>query len=166
MTAGHLCRALPSFFAVVLVAVAACSSSSGGAPGVPMTNAASCPNWTQPLDAYGGPAVEHEGDAGALRFVLTDITPAPPALGTLTWTLQLRDASGQPVKDATFTTIGTRMPQHTHGSTARPVPTNNGDGTYTIDNLYLYMQGVWQVTLEAKTPATTDETVFTLCLGT
>jgi YtkA-like len=163
------------FIAVVASAVglAACSSSSGettggssaGATSTPSTNAASCPTWTGSLDAYGGADVTHEGTANAFNFVLTNIAPAPPALGTTTWTLKILDASGQPVKDATFTDIKTWMPQHMHPSTALPVPASNGDGTYDVTNLYLYMAGVWQVTFTAKSGDTTDSAMFTFCLG-
>jgi hypothetical protein len=143
--------------------LAACSSSSGESSA--STNAASCSTWTQALDAYGGPDVTHMGTSTAFDFDLMSIAPKPPALGTLTWTLKIADAKGQPVKDATFPEIKTWMPQHLHGSTAMPTATSNGDGTYTIDNLYLYMAGVWQVTFTAKSGDTTDSAMFTFCLG-
>jgi hypothetical protein len=157
-----------------IAGLAACSSSSGENPAGTSssatsgasTNAASCPTWTQALDAYGGSDVTHEGTASAFSFDLMDITPKPPALGTLTWTIKIHDANGQPVKDATFPMIKTWMPQHQHPSTALPTAMSNGDGTYTIDNLYLYMQGVWQVTFTAKSGDTTDSAMFTFCLGT
>jgi|CZKU01.1.fsa_nt_gi hypothetical protein len=155
-------------------ALTACSSSSGDTPGTtasattpgPSTNASNCPTWTGALDAYGGADIERKGASGALTFVLTSIMPAPPATGTLTWTLKILDASGQPVKDATMTSIKTWMPVHGHGSGAVPVASNNGDGTYTIDNVYLYMAGVWQVTFDVKSGATTDSAMFSFCLGT
>ena len=165
------------FIAVVTswAGLAACSSSTSGEnPGGTgsnstvgsSTNAGNCPTWTDathPLDAYGGADVTHAGTS--FKFVLMNSTPSPPALGTITWKIKLVDASGQPVKDATFPTIKPWMPQHSHGSTALPMPTNDGDGTYTIDNLYLYMPGVWQVTLAAKSGSATDTAVFTFCLG-
>ena len=153
-------------------ALTACSSSSATPGPTPVgttsgasTNASNCPTWTGALDAYGGADIEHKGASGALTFVLMSVAPAPPALGTLTWMVKILDASGQPVKDATFVDIKTWMPQHMHPSTALPVPSNNGDGTYTIDNLYLYMAGVWQVTFDAKSGATADSAMFSLCLG-
>jgi hypothetical protein len=163
-----------SFVAVAVASAAvlcACSSSSGtGATGTsssPETNASNCPSWTGALDAYGGGVdVVHEGASNELKFELMNIDPPPPELGTMTWILKITDASGQPVKDATFKSIATWMPQHQHPSTAQPVPANNGDGTYTISNLYLYMAGVWQVTFTAQSGTTTDSAQFAFCLGT
>jgi hypothetical protein len=168
-------RARSIVFAVAasMIGLVACSSSSGETPagsssattGTPSTNASVCPTWTGAIDAYGGPDVTHEGTSSALNFTLTSITPAPPELGTLTWTLKISDAAGQPVKDATFPTIKTWMPQHSHGSTALPVAKSNGDGTYSIDNLYLYMAGLWQVTFTATSGTLTDSAMFSFCLG-
>jgi hypothetical protein len=52
------------------------------------------------------------------------------------------------------------MAQHHHRSTTLPTASSNGDGTYTIDNLYLYTQGVWQVTFTAKSGDMTDIAIF------
>jgi hypothetical protein len=162
--------------AVLLTAIgatAACSSSSGEpttgatAAAVNPTNASVCPTWTSttaPLMAYASNLTK-VGASGAFTFVLMDVTPAPPALGTMTWTMKILDASGAPVTDATVPTPTTWMPQHLHSSTALPSVVNNGDGTYTLGNLYLYMPGVWQVTVQATSGATTDSAVFTFCLG-
>ena len=166
-------RSVVLAIAASLVGFAACSSSPGentggtgsNATATPSTNGAVCPKWTGPIDAYGGPEVTHEGTSSAFKFILMNISPAPPELGTLTWTLKIVDAAGQPVKDATFPTIKTWMPDHAHGSTALPEATSNGDGTYRVDNLYLYMRGLWQVTFTAKSGTTTDSAVFSFCLG-
>jgi hypothetical protein len=159
----------------VLGGTAACSSSSSGEPStgsgsamVDATNASVCPTWTSttdPLEAYSANLTK-TGKSGIFTFVLMDVAPAPPALGTLTWTMKILDANGQPVPDATMPVPTTWMPQHMHSSTATPIAASNGDGTYTISNLYLYMPGVWQVTVEATAGGTTDSTVFTFCLGT
>jgi hypothetical protein len=169
-------RSMVAGIVVSAVGLVACSSSSGESPAgtnssaaslTPTTNAANCPSWTGELDAYGtaGPDVTHPGTMAAFDFDLMSITPAPPALGTTTWLLKVTDATGQPVTDATFPAIKTWMPQHQHPSTALPTASSNGDGTYTIDNLYLYMPGVWQVTFTAKSGDTTDSAMFSFCLG-
>jgi hypothetical protein len=148
--------------------VAACSSSSGGeTPGANTAelsdNASNCPSWTQGLDVYT-PALAHEGST--YKFEVTDISPPPPSPGNMTWTLKVVDASGQPVTDATMATPKTWMPQHMHSSTAQPSVQANGDGTFTVTNLYLYMPGVWQVTFDVQSGSTADSAVFTFCLGT
>jgi hypothetical protein len=166
-------RGVGAVLLTLLGATAACSSSSGE-PGtgdttgaVSSTNSSVCPTWTSttaPLMAYSANLTK-VGASGAFSFVLMDITPPPPALGTTTWTLKILDASGAPVTDATVPTPTTWMPQHMHSSTALPTVANNGDGTYTLGNLYLFMPGVWQVTVQATSGGTTDSAVFTFCLG-
>jgi YtkA-like protein len=171
MAQKKLTRSVCTAALVTFGGLAACSSSSGEAPGgsssgataAPSNNAVNCPTWTEALDTYDA-NVSEKGTAD--DFIVTDISPPPPATGNTTWKLKIVDATGQPVKDATMTNIKTWMPQHSHPSTALPVPTNNGDGTYTIDNLYLYMPGVWQVTFNITTGSTTDSAMFTFCLGT
>jgi hypothetical protein len=156
--------------------VAACSSSSGGTGTTgSSTNAANCPTWNDTADALMAysPDMSQLGESKVFNFVLVDANPSPPDLANMTWTLKILDASGQPVKDATFTSPGagvpaikTWMPQHGHPSTAVPVPTNNGDGTYTISNVYLYMAGVWQVTFNVTAGSMSDSGMFTFCMGT
>jgi hypothetical protein len=55
------------------------------------------------------------------------------------------------------------MPHHGHG-TSQPSLTPNADGTYTIDGLYLYMVGLWEVVLSAKAGAVTDTATFAFCV--
>lgn len=147
--------------------IAACSSSSGeasaGSSAELTDNAQACPSWTEGLDKYT-PGLSHAGST--FTFELTSASPAPPAPVDMVWQIKVTDASGQPVTDATMTPPKTWMPQHSHPSTAEPVVQNNDDGTFTISNLYLYMPGVWQVTVNATSGTTTDSAVFTFCLGT
>jgi hypothetical protein len=155
---------------LLLVGGAVACSSSSGEPSSSISsevndNAANCPAWKQPLDTFSA-NLSRVGTEGAFTFVLMDISPPPPSPGVTTWELKLLDAHGQPVKDATFPTIKTWMPQHMHPSTAQPLPVNNGDGTYTITNVYLFMVGVWQVTFTAQSGSTTDSAEFTFCIGT
>ncbi len=154
----------------VVLGLAACSSSGGdksGSSSTDLTNAVNCPTWSDtsdPLDPYS-PPVTHAGTAG-YTFELLDAMPPPPATGTTSWTIRISDATGAPVTNANITNVKTWMPQHGHPSTAQPQPVSNGDGTYTINNLYLYMPGVWQVTITAQAGTTTDSAMFTFCLGT
>jgi hypothetical protein len=41
------------------------------------------------------------------------------------------------------------------------MPSEDG---YTITPLYFFMPGLWQVTLQAMTPAGDDSTVFNFCV--
>jgi hypothetical protein len=146
--------------ALVLLGVAACSSGGDHSTtsSTNLTNAANCPTWTDkadPLDPYS-PPLARAGMGGAFTFTLLGIDPPPPATGTSTWTIQITDAKGQPVTDATITDIKAVMPQHGHPTTAVPQPSSNGDGTYSLANMYLFMGGVWQVTITAQECTTGD----------
>ena len=56
------------------------------------------------------------------------------------------------------------MPHHGHPSSSRPTVTDNKDGTYTIDDVYFMMGGLWQVTLNANWGSQTDSAVFGFCI--
>jgi YtkA-like len=157
-----------TFAAIACVGgIGACSSSSGepvsGSTAELTDNAQACPSWTEGLDKYA-PGLSHPGST--FTFELTSASPPPPAPENMVWQLKVMDASGQPVTGATMTAPKTWMPQHMHASTAEPVVQDNNDGTFTVSNLYLYMPGVWQVTVNATSGTTTDSAVFTFCLGT
>jgi hypothetical protein len=151
-----------SFFWLV-----ACGTAGGGAatPGGVSGSAATIGCAKDPrADTYSADLTKH-GDSGAFTFVLVDSQPAPPAIDSNTWTLRLLDAVGNPVTDATFPQIKTWMPDHGHGSSAIPQAQPSGDGTYTIQPLYLFMNGLWQVTFTAQSGSTTDSAMFSFCIG-
>jgi hypothetical protein len=54
------------------------------------------------------------------------------------------------------------MPDHGHGSPRTPVLTDNGDGTFTLSDLFLFMGGVWQITFAA---GTTEKATVSLCVN-
>src|SRR5438045_4201713 len=83
--------------------------------------------------------------------------PAPPARGTDTWNIHVTDANGAALSNLTLT-AKPFMPDHGHGPAVSPAVASNGDGNYTVTNLYFFMAGVWQVTLTAK--ESTDSAVF------
>jgi hypothetical protein len=104
----------------------------------------------------------HVGSAGMFKFVLVASDPAPPVKGNNSWTVKLLDPDGQPVTGATLTTTPF-MPDHGHGTSAIPVTTPAADG-YTIAPLYLFMPGLWQVTIHATSGAVSDQAVFNFCI--
>jgi hypothetical protein len=153
--------------ALAAVSVAGCSSSSGsgGGAGSQDADVIGCSGLG---DLYAA-NMHKPGLAGQMQFVLVSSDPGPPIVGTNTWTVQVLDGGGKPVKGAAFTWLpGDKsiwMPQHGHGSTAQPVVTDNGDGSYTITPLYFFMAGLWQVTLQAKAGTMTDSVVYSFCVG-
>jgi hypothetical protein len=104
------------------------------------------------------------GGSGAFTFVLASAMPAPPSLYSNTWNVSVVDGSGQPVQNASVTTIKLYMPQMRHGSSVRPTITPNGNGTFTIAPLYFQMAGLWQITITAQANSMTDSAMFTFCV--
>lgn len=156
--------------------LAACSSSNAN-PG-PQTDAS-----TESDTATDGDTVTCENEPGldtyvanltktgkaGTSFVLVAGDPAPPQRGMNTWTLKVTDAAGKALAGAT---LGVKpfMPQHGHGSSQEPQIQDNGDGTYTIGNLYLFMPGLWTITITATAAGAGDagagdSAVFTFCIA-
>jgi YtkA-like len=104
------------------------------------------------------------GSAKALTFILIAANPAPPAIDDNTWTVKVLDSSGSPLSDATLS-IKTWMPDHGHGSPETPMGTPNVDGTYSVEPLYLFMDGLWQITIAAQAGAVSDTATFSFCVG-
>ena len=50
--------------------------------------------------------IEKAGSQGALKIAISEADPAPPAIGLNNWVIQVHDASGQPVANATIVVIG------------------------------------------------------------
>ncbi len=109
------------------------------------------------------PDMQVAGSGGVYTFVLVSSTPAPPADENNVFVVKLLDASGQPVTGATMTATPT-MPQMSHG-TSKVTVTDNGDGTYTLQPLYLFMAGLWQVALTAQSGSSKDHASFFFCVA-
>jgi len=142
------------------------SSATGGNPvdaAVPDGDLVGCA--TDPRDDTYAAGMMKPGTQGNFQFVLMTANPGPPGLDANTWTVKLQDMGGAPVPGATFATIKPWMPDHGHGSTATPTVTDNGDGTYTVDDLYFFMAGLWQVPLTVQVNGKGDTVTFSFCVA-
>jgi len=98
-----------------------------------------------------------------LKFELVSSMPGPPVKGNNTWTVKLFDANNQPVTGAMMK-VTPYMPDHGHGTSVVPQITPMGD-SYTVTPLYLFMAGLWQVTIEVdSSPSGADTAVFYFCI--
>jgi hypothetical protein len=97
--------------------------------------------------------------------VLVSATPAPPALNNNSWVVKVVDASGNPVPGVSFVSITPFMPDHGHGTSATPQAMPNGDGTFTVAPLYLFMAGLWQITIVAEAGTQKDSVVYSFCVA-
>jgi len=139
--------------------VAACSSDDDGSSGA--SPAIGCAADSR-KDIYAAGLAK---PAGQLEVMLVESRPGPPIRGTNALTIEIRDAAGSPLDGATVT-VTPWMPDHAHGSAARPVVTSLGGGRYRIDRVYLAMAGLWQIKVGVQ-PATggaLEEAKFHFCL--
>jgi hypothetical protein len=109
------------------------------------------------------PGMQQAGASGVFTFVLMSSTPAPPADDSNVFVLEVLDTSGQPVTGATITVKPT-MPTMSHGTSTVTV-TSNPDGSYTLDPLYFFMGGLWQVAIHATSGSQSDTTSFFFCVA-
>ena len=71
-------------------------------------------------------------------------SPQPPVKGVNAVQFRITDAAGVAV-DGAGVVVVPWMPSHGHGTSVRPLVEAEGDGVYTITNVYLYMDGQWQL---------------------
>jgi hypothetical protein len=121
---------------VLVGAAAACSGGAAPAAGFPAE-----------------PYTTTTSDSGAL-VVDVRTSPQPPARGSNSVELTVKQASdGTPV-DGLSVAIQVWMPAMNHGS-ADPTIAPDGSGKYLVTNVYLYMPGTWQLRT-TLTGTTTD----------
>lgn len=144
------------------LALGACGSgaqnSNGGTPG-----AETCANEKR-ADAWALGTVR-TGTGGLLKAKLVAADPAPPIKGDNVWTLQILDASDQPL-DGVALTVKPFMPDHGHGTPIAATVTEVGMGhQYRVTPVNLWMPGYWEIrlTLDAG-GGKTDATAFKICI--
>jgi hypothetical protein len=127
--------------------LAPCSSSSttdDGGGGGDDSSVVSCAGDSR-VDTYTANLTKASA-SGTVKVTLIASDPAPPLRGTNSWTLRVTDASGAAIPGATID-VTPFMPDHGHGTSVRAVVTPNADGTFGVTPLYLFMPGVWRVTV-------------------
>ena len=89
----------------------------------------------------------------ALTLSISDATPSPVDRGDNTWTVQLLDAAGDAVNDATVV-LEPVMPGHGHGTFPTTFTGKSVDdqGHYTLGPFDLLMPGTWLMTFEVTPP--------------
>jgi hypothetical protein len=153
--------------ALAALSVGVACSSNSAAPAEPqdsgVADSGNVVGCDSPNEEMYSPNMQQAGASSVFTFVLVSSDPAPPANDNNTWIVQLLDASGKPVTDATFTAKAT-MPTMTHGTTPVTIM-SNGDGTYTFTPLYFFMAGLWQVAITATSGSQKDTTSFYFCVA-
>ena len=153
-------KPLASFFCAV--SLAACGSSTVTPPADAGNVVIDCTK--DPRVAQYAPNLTVTSASGALDFILLNSNPAPPAAETNVWSIKITSSSGVSQPNITATVLPF-MPDMGHGTSIVPSMTSNGDGTYAVQPLYLFMAGVWTITF-TTVPASgpSDSAVFFFCV--
>jgi hypothetical protein len=146
------------------VSLAACGSSTPPPAVVTPTDAGFIDCTTDPRVLQYAPNLTVTSASGALDFILLNSNPAPPAAETNVWAMKITNSSGVSQPDVTANVVPF-MPDMGHGTSIVPSMTSNGDGTYAVQPLYLFMAGVWTITF-TTVPASgpSDSAVFFFCV--
>ncbi len=147
--------------ALLLLAVAGCSSKSETAP---LQHPSACDNSIEPFEAYVAGITKMDA-GGKIQVRLVDALPAPPDLGDNKWTVQVLDAMGKPRSGSLVTQVRPWMPNHGHGShTLFDLGKVDADGKLAIDKLGLVMPGVWTVQICVDGQAKEQAAKFAFCV--
>lgn len=105
------------------------------------------------------------GTSNVYTYTLLSSNPNPPANGTNSMVLQITNASGAPQTDLTIS-LKSDMPDHGHGASVQPT-VKVVDKAYQIDNIVLFMPGVWRMTFAAESAdgSQKDTGVFYFCIS-
>lgn len=157
--------------AALALAASACGDdtspapSGGGADAGPVDSgvAVTCQNDGR-VDTYVANLAK-ASPSGAVKVTLVSSDPGPPVRGTNAWVLKITDGAGAPISNAALT-VTPFMPDHGHGTSVKPTVTAGADGRYDVANVYLFMPGVWRVTVGVPTAAGgSDTATFFFCIA-
>lgn len=109
------------------------------------------------------PGMQAKSNSGRFVAEIASATPSPPQRGAgeagiNTWSLKLTLDGAVPTAPISVKTL---MPDHGHGSPRAATVTARQDGTFAVENLFLFMAGVWEITFAA---ASGETAMFSLCV--
>lgn len=145
-----------------LLIAALISQTSCGSDGHDPDEPVDCASETRADNIVSG--LEKTGSRGEVTFRLMGTSPAPPKRPDNNWVVRL-ESNGAPAEGAAVA-VKLYMPDHEHGTGVKPIIGPAGTaGEYKLDQLNLWMPGLWEVTIEA-TPSggTKDSAVFRVCI--
>jgi hypothetical protein len=109
--------------------------------------------------------LEKTGALGQIVVRLLESTPAPPSKDDNDWLVEIVSPTDAPLDDLEVSAVPF-MPDHGHGTPKRTKISPAGEpGRYLIEEVNLWMPGIWEVTIEAKDGADLDDfVVYTFCI--
>jgi len=143
----------PSVVFALLLVGAGCGSSSEDDADLGATGDSVSCQMDPRLDAYTG-SLDKPGELGVLSFHFADLEPSPPAKGLNVFHVQVNDGAGTPMPGE----IGVElyMPDHGHGTSVEPIIETEEPGAFTIRQMFLFMPGVWRISVDAYPGAVED----------
>jgi hypothetical protein len=154
------------FLAAVFLTATACAVSSDG----PGTNTTIGVDSSIVVDGDGHGDVDGPDEyvaglkkTGKLNLVTVSLIasiPIPQDTGFYTWTLEVLDVGGAVLSGLKVVAEPT-MPSHGHGSFP-PTTTaqDKGDGRYQLNEMDLFMPGIWQVEIRIEADGWTDTVYY------
>jgi hypothetical protein len=108
-----------------------------------------------------------QGKQGKLTAKLISASREPPLRYLNDWTVELGDAAGEALEDATIHTALPFMPIHGHDGNVKPVVKKlSQPGRFAVNGLNFNMRGPWEVRLSLRSPsAGDDDVVFEICVA-
>ena len=105
------------------------------------------------------------GNANFEYKLLTSM-PGPPDRGINTWSLEVKNDQGQPLGAEQALEISPFMPDHGHGSNTVPKIKTEANGTFTVDDIDLFMPGLWEIRVRVKDSEESilDTVFFNFCV--
>jgi hypothetical protein len=97
----------------------------------------------------------------AVEVVLVKADPAPPAQLNNTWTLEVKDAAGNPIAGANVVALS-GMPDHNHPA-AKKLATETEPGVYEVVP-YFSMPGYWETMIMAPSGGGEASVIFGFCI--
>ena len=105
--------------------------------------AAPAPSSSGPPSFGADPLVVLPSTAGT-KQVSVWTSPQPPVKGVNAVQLLVTDATGAPLDGLDVQAVPW-MPAHAHGTSAKTKIVPEDGGLYQVDNVYLYMDGTWEL---------------------
>jgi hypothetical protein len=81
---------------------------------------------------------------GKLVIEVRTAPDQPPQRGVASVQFVIKNANGV-LQDGLDIATTPWMPAMGHGTSVQPTPSARGNGTYVLDNVYLFMPGVWEL---------------------
>lgn len=155
-----------AFAFLTAAAVVASGCGGGGGAADPVDGFATCATDSRAMPYHAGMSVPSSD--GIFTVKLLRSNPGPPVKGQNTWTVEVDEVDTGAALDGLDLAVVPAMPDHPYHGTEPVVVTPAGTGSYTLEPVYLYMSGVWQVKFTLVGPmvgsGVTDTAVIPVCI--